>query len=80
MKLPLSGAPSSEGEGAFHPSIYVNPSNAIGARILAGRTATLDHAVYALEDLDVALRSILGGAEATTDDERFMQFVADDRR
>jgi hypothetical protein len=80
MKLPPPAAPSSEGEAAFHPSIYLNPSNEIGARILAGRESTIGNAVYDLEDLDVALQPILGDTDVTTDDERFMRFVSDGRR
>jgi hypothetical protein len=80
MKLPPPGAPSPEGERAFHPSIFVNPTNEIGARILAGRGRTARNALYDLEDLDVALRSINEGVSATTDDELFMLFVSDGRR
>jgi SAM-dependent methyltransferase len=77
MKLPPPGA---EGDGAFHPSIHVNPANEIGAKVLAGRESTAHNALYDLEDLDAALQSIAGDTSIMTADERFMEFVADDRR
>jgi len=69
--LPNAGA-DGEGEAAFHPPTFIDPSAELTKRIEKGRAAIRGHAKYGVRDYDNMLISVMGSDGLATDDEMFL--------
>jgi hypothetical protein len=70
--LPNPGA--AEGEGAFHPPIFINRESTLSHQIDAGRDSVKRAGRYSVEDYDRMLKDILGSEDVLTNDERFAEY------
>jgi hypothetical protein len=71
---PLPNAGNSEGEAAWHPPIFINPTSALTLQIKAGRAAIDQAGKHSVQDYDEMLKEVVGRDDLSTDDEKFLAY------